>query len=146
MQFIKINKAGVLATLALFGLGSYFVWYNLPKLPLHDTGWTVTDIQRTSQAIEQRLEPGEKYNLVLLSESRDINGQNYRYFLTTGSIPPVKTEQRGEVETLFIINEEKTLEKVTDSPIYEIVVFPNKEPADVFTIEGDGPEITILRK
>jgi hypothetical protein len=32
---------------------------------------------------------------------------------------------------------------VTDSPIYEIVVFPNKEPKEVYTT-FDGPEITVL--
>ncbi|OGJ37812.1 MAG: hypothetical protein A2383_01850 [Candidatus Pacebacteria bacterium RIFOXYB1_FULL_39_46] len=121
-----------------------FLQYNLPRLPLKTTGWTMADIQQTSQEILKHVKPGEKYNLVLLSESRDINGQNYRYFLTTGHTRPVSENERGEIETLFIINEEKKISKVTDSPIYEIVVFPNKEPAEVFSIDN-GPEITILR-
>jgi len=104
----------------------------------------MADIQQTSQEILKHVKPGEKYNLVLLSESRDINGQNYRYFLTTGHTRPVSENERGEIETLFIINEEKKISKVTDSPIYEIVVFPNKEPAEVFSIDN-GQEITILR-
>ena len=108
-------------------------------------GWTVNDIQMTSEEILKHVQPGEKYNLVLLSESRDIDGQNYRYFLTTGHTRPVRTEDRDSIDTLFIINEEKILDKVTDSPIYEIVVFPNKEPAEVFNIPG-GPEITVLRR
>ena len=117
----------------------------MPNLPLKSLGWTIKDIQNTSNVILEKVAPGEKYNIVLLSESRDIDGQNYRYYLTTGHTPPVKTEDRDSVETLFIINEEKTLSKVTDSPIYEIVVFPNKTPAEVFEIPG-GPEITVLKR
>lgn len=124
---------------------AYFLRYNLPTLPLKSLGWTAADIQLTSQEILKHISPGEKYNIVLLSESRDINGQNYRYFLTTGHTRPVSIEQRDTIDTLFIINEEKKLTKVTDSPIYEIVVFPNKEPSEVFTIP-DGPEITVLRR
>ncbi|HEX9817531.1 MAG TPA: glycosyltransferase family 39 protein [Patescibacteria group bacterium] len=122
---------------------AYFLQYNLPRLPLKTTGWTVSEIEQTAQEILKRVEPGEKYNLVLLSESRDINGQNYRYFLTTGHTRPVAESERGEIEKLFIINEEKKISQVTDSPIYEIVVFPNKDPLEVFTIAG-GPEITVL--
>lgn len=134
-----------LATIGLLMFAGYFLRYNLPQLTLKDTGWTINDIQDTSQAILERVKPGEKYNLVLLSESKDLDGQNYRYFLTTGHTRPVEQEQRGEIETLFIIDEEKVLSKVTDSPIYEIVVFPNKEPAEVFTV-NDGPVITVLRR
>ena len=122
-----------------------FLRYNIPLLSFKDAGWTVSDIAHTSEEILKRVSPGEKYNLVLMSESKDIDGQNYRYFLTTGHTRPVAQEQRGEIETLFIIDEEKTLPKVTDSPIYEIVVFPNKEPVEVFTIDN-GPEITVLRR
>jgi 4-amino-4-deoxy-L-arabinose transferase-like glycosyltransferase len=122
----------------------YFLAYNLPKLPLATPGWTIYDMQRTADTILERVEPGEKYNLVLLSHTGDIDGQNYRYFLSTTDRPPVAEAQRGEVETLFIINEDRVLKRVVDSPIYEIVVFPNKEPSEVYTV-SDGPEITVLR-
>lgn len=125
--------------------GGYFLSYNLPKMPLNPLGWQIKDIKRTSDAILERVKPGEKYNLVLLSESRDIDGQNYRYYLTTGHTRPVDLAQRGEIETLFIIDEEHKLTDVTASPIYEVVVFPDKKPAEVFNIEG-GPTITVLRR
>jgi len=70
----KIGKIGV----GLLILG--FASYNLPKMPLKTTGWTVSEIRQTSQTILDRVAPGEKYNLVLLSESHDLDGQNYRYF------------------------------------------------------------------
>jgi len=139
----------------------FFIWFlnfNLQKMPLKTLGWTIDDIKKTSDSIAKRVMPEEKYNIVLLSQSKDIDGQNYRYFLTTTDNPPVEIEQRGEVETLFIINEEKVnreareaalgqkkTKKVTDLPIYEIVVFPNKEPVEIYQIEN-GPEITVLRK
>lgn len=124
---------------------AYFLLHNIPILPLRDTGWKLSDIQRTSEAILDKVQPGEKYNIVLLSESRDIHGQNYRYFLTTGHTRPAAAEEQGDIDTLFIINEEKKTDRVVDSPIYEIVVFPNKNPSEVFHIEN-GPEITVLRR
>jgi 4-amino-4-deoxy-L-arabinose transferase-like glycosyltransferase len=135
----QIGKVFVL----IFVVG--FAVYNIPRLPLKNAGWTIFDMQRVSQSIYDRVKPGEKYNIVLLSGTGDIDGQNYRYFLHTTDRPPVLLEQRGEVETLFIINEDKKVPKVTDSPVYEIVVFPDKEPKEVYTIPG-GPEITVLRK
>lgn len=122
-----------------------FLWFNLSHLPLGNIGWTIDQINNVSQSIYQKVKPGEKYNLVLLSETGDIDAQNYRYFLTTTDRKPVTIEHRGEVETLFIINEDRKLIKVTDSPVYEIVVFPNKNPSEVYDIPG-GPQITILRK
>lgn len=141
--FTKLKPRSA-ALIGLITFSIYFLLYNLARLPLKPSGWTIADIQRTSETILERVKPGEKYNIVLLSESHDIDGQNYRYFLTTGHTRPVPQEMRGKIETLFIIDEEKTLAKVTDSPIYEIVVFPNKTPAEVFKIDG-GPEITVLR-
>lgn len=138
-------KPRFISFLAFVGFTAYFLQYNIPNMPLKSLGWTINDIQNTSNEILKHVSPGEKYNIVLLSESRDIDGQNYRYYLTTGHTPPVKIEDRDSVETLFIINEEKKLSKVTDSPIYEIVVFPDKTPVEVFTIPG-GPEITVLKR
>jgi len=138
-------KPKFLGLFALIIFGSYFVSYNWQKMPIKTMGWTVNDIRLTSEEILKHLQPGEKYNLVLLSESRDIDGQNYRYFLTTGHTRPVVAEERGNVNTLIIINEEKLLTDVTNSPISEIATFPNKTVSEFFTIPN-GPEITILRR
>lgn len=99
----------------------------------------------TSQSIVDRVSDGEKYNVVLISGTGDIDAQSYRYFLEVSEKPPVKKEARGEVETLFIIQEDYFDTKVVDSPIYEIVVFPDKIPKEVYTIEN-GPTITVLKK
>lgn len=136
------NMAGKIAATA-FVIG--FAGYNLPRLPLQAQSWGIYDVQEVSDTILNRVEPGEKYNIVLLSSSGDIDGQNYRYFLHVSEKPPVPTEERGSIEKLFIINEDLKIDKVTDSPVYEIVVFPDKEPKEVYTIPG-GPEITVLEK
>lgn len=122
---------------------AYFLWFNLNNLPIGNQGWTIDDMKAVSDEIYQEIKPGEKYNLVLFSESRDLDAQNYRYFLTTTDQPPLKKANRGEAETLVVINEDHSIKKVGDSPVYEIVVFPDKEPKKSF-VAHDGPEIIIL--
>lgn len=130
----------------LFGLLSLYVAYNVPKMPISTVGWTVSEIAQVSQTILDRVEPGQQYNIVLVSESKDSDGQNYRYFLTTNQEKqPVQPEQRGAVEKLFIIDEIHNGEVVTDLPLYEIVTFPNKVPKELYQIP-DGPEITVLQR
>lgn len=114
-------------------------------MPFKSLSWTVNDIQQGSKTILERVKPGEKYNIVLLTGTGDIEGLNYRYFLDTSDKPPVEKEEWGSVSKLFIINEDKKIARVVDSPIYEIVVFPNKKPAEVYTIPN-GPDITVLQK
>jgi len=139
--FLK-NRVGQIATVAF---AANFVVWNTNHLPLKPIGWTLADIEKTSETITARVKPGEKYNLVLLTGTGDIEGMNYRYFLETTDKPPLEKEHWGEADTLFIINEDHVLKKVTDSPIYEIVVFPNKHTSEVYTIPN-GPEITVLRR
>jgi len=127
------------------GFVAWFLVYNIPRLPLQNAGWNIHDMKNVSQTILDRVEEHEKYNIVLLSETGDIDAQNYRYFLHVSDSPPVTLDKRGEVDTLFIINEDRKLDKVVDSPVYEIVVFPDKEAKEVYTIPG-GPEITVLKK
>ncbi len=138
-------KPKQLAVVILVVFAGYFLNYNLPKMPLAPTGWTVADIRRTSEAILEKLEPGEKYSVILLSESGDIEGQNYRYFLTTGHTRPVPAEEQGSVDSLVIIDEQGLVDDVGSLPMYEIVTFPDKDNREVFAVEG-GPTITILRR
>lgn len=134
-----VGKALVIAFIILF------LDYNLTRMPLSDAGWQISDIKATAETIASRVEPGEKYNIVLLSDSGDLDGQNYRYFLHTTDTPPVLQEQRGEVEKIFVIDELKETENVFDLPVYEITVFTESEVAEVYQMP-DGPEITVLVK
>ena len=132
--------------LMLLFLVPFLIFYinnNWSRYHLKDNGWKLSDLEKTSAAIYQRVNNNEKYNIVLLSESKDLYGMNYRYFLSTKENEPVKIEDHHLAEKLFIINEEKVEKNVLDSLIYEIVVFPNKQVEEVFQIEN-GPEITVL--
>lgn len=130
----------------LFGILSIYALYNLPKMPLATLGWTVSEIAQVSKSIHERVKPGQPYNIVLVSESKDSDGQNYRYFLTTDrNKKPVTPEMRGTVDMLFIIDEIKNNQAVTNLPLYEIVTFPNKNPSEIYQIP-DGPEITVLQR
>lgn len=138
-------KSHFITTVSVGLLLISYIFYNSKQMPLESIDWTIKDIHDTATSIYNRVEDGEKYNIVLLSGSGDIDGQNYRYFLSATDRPPLSIERRGETETLFIINEDKKISRVIDSPIYEIVVFPNKEVKEVYT-SNNGPEITVLKK
>lgn len=130
----------------LFAILASYLAYNLPKMPLMTVGWTMAEIAATSQTIHDRVQPNERYNIVLISESKDIDGQNYRYFLTTDKTKqPVQAEERDSTETLFIIDEIKSGADVTQLPMYEIVTFPDKTPTEIYQIPS-GPQITVLRR
>jgi len=124
-----------------------FVKFNIVHAEevLKSVSWTIAHTQAVAKTIEDRVQPGEKYNIVLLTRTGDIEGQNYRYFLSTSDKSPVNKEENDAIDTLFIINDDRILKKVVDSPVYEIVVFPNKVPSEVYEIDN-GPEITVLRR
>ncbi len=122
-----------------------YVIGNIPNYSLANRGLTITQIQQTSQTILNHLQPNEKYNIVLLSYDGDTYGENYRYFLETTTHPPLNPDQVSEINTLVVINEDHLLKNVLSSSIYEIVVFPHKQPTEVYNIPN-GPEITVLRR
>lgn len=135
-------KFGTIVVVLFLGWG---ILANVQRYRYQTVGWGIDEIQSLSQKILDTVQPGEKYNVVLLAEHGDIDAMNYRYFLTVSNNPPLIKERFGETDTLFIINEDKKLKKVTDSPVYEIVVFPNKTPSEVWEIPN-GPEVTVLRR
>jgi hypothetical protein len=135
-----ITKGKLMGKLATGAFLAYFLWFNFNKFPINSLGWTISDMEMVANSIYEEIKPDEKYNLVLFSESRDLDAQNYRYFLTTTDRPPLKQANRGETETLVIINEDHSIENVASSPVYEIVVFPDKKSKKVITIPN-GPEI-----
>jgi 4-amino-4-deoxy-L-arabinose transferase-like glycosyltransferase len=141
LSWLNKRRIGVMLSL-LFIL--FFTGYNLKKMPIQSSNWTIFEMQTVTDSINQVLEPGEAYSLILLSESKDLYAQNYRYFLSTTDTPPLPPERAGEAETLVVINEEH-VENVGYLPIYEIATFPEKNPSEVYTIDH-GPEIIIFRK
>lgn len=142
LAYMLKHRVGLL--LIVFFCG-FFVWYNAPRYPLWTPGWTIFDMKRTADVIAEQVSPGEKYNIVLLSESKDLYGQNYRYFLSTTETPPVSPDEFAEADKLFIINENQPDIDVTQLPIYEIQTFPNKNISRVYTVEN-GPNIIMLER
>jgi hypothetical protein len=140
-ELTEIKLGGVLS----FMFVAWYLFANLQRYRYQTVTWGIDQIQELSQKIVDTVTASEKYNVVLLADHGDIDAMNYRYFLTVSSRPPLIKERFGESDTLFIINEDKKLKKVVDSPIYEIVVFPNKNSNEVWAIP-DGPEVTVLRR
>lgn len=140
--FAKIKRFYSLLILIPFFI--YFLLSNSTRYQLKSSGWTIADMQNTADQIYKRVKPDDKYNLVLLSESKDLYGMNYRYFLSTKDNEPLALANHHQADTLFIINEEKVEKEVWQLPIYEIVVFEEKNVAEIFQIKN-GPEITVLR-
>ncbi len=122
-----------------------FLYTNFQYYPLSSMGWTIDDQQLVTKKIYDHLNKNEKYNLVLLSESQDFYGMNYRYFLSTTDKKPLSIYEFDQAETLVIINENQKNIDVTSLPVYEITSFPNKKIDDQFSI-NEGPTIIILRK
>lgn len=142
--FSKIKNKWLMSSL-LLPFMVFYIFNNLNRYWLKDNSWTIDDVKATSDEIYMRVENGEKYNIVLLAESRDLYGMNYRYFLNTKDHPPVNMDYHVLAEKLFIINEEKVEDKVISLPIYEIIVFRGRFIQEVFQLEG-GPEITVLSR
>jgi len=121
-----------------------FIALNIPKLPFTSQAWTIDDVAETSQTMYDHLRPGESYSLVLLSPSKDLYAQNYRYFLSTTDRPALPPELAATADTLVVINEEYVT-NVAELPIYEILTFPDKDQPEVYTIPN-GPEILLYRR
>lgn len=134
----------VLGWIAVAAFAYVYIPYNLQRVEFRAGGPTQQDLQVTAESIWSRVNDHEPYAIVLLSESKDLYGMNYRYFLNTDlDKRPVDPEQNSQADKLFIINEEHQTDQPQLLPIYEIVTFPSKEPAEVYTLP-QGVTITVL--
>lgn len=135
----KVSMIGLLLICLMY------IVINQKEMPLKTVGWTIHDMSEVSQQIANLVTENEKYNIVLLSESKDSYGQNYRYFLST--IPakaPLNPERNGEAQKLIVINEEKKEMDILNVPIYEIVSF-GANNAETYK-NPNGPDIIVLTK
>lgn len=142
-RIIRWNVLGWIIAIVFFVA---FSRYNLPRIEFKSGGPTQAELQVTADSIHSRVADNEPYAIVLLSESKDSYGMNYRYFLNTNpNKKPVDPERNGEAQKLFIINEERVTDSPEDSEIYEIVTFGETEPVEVFTLP-QGIPVTVLAK
>lgn len=123
----------------------YFLKINAGNWPLQPVGWQISDMNRTAQELVTHVQGNEKYSVILLSESKDLYGQNYRYFLEATSKPPLRPEEFASADKLFIINENQPGVDVATLPIYEIQTFPSKKIAETFQITS-GPTVFVLKR
>lgn len=142
----KIARAHYLGwSVVVFFFFSYFS-YNLPLLSFVAGGPTQENLRITADSIHDRVDADEPYAVVLLSESKDSYGMNYRYFLNV--VPdkqPVTPERNSDAVKLFIINEEQKTDRPQDVEIYEVVTFGTTEPLEVYTLP-QGISVTVLSK
>lgn len=127
----------------------YFLVFNVSHYPFNDFSPSVMQLAREANEISQKISPNEKYNVVLLSESKDYYGQNYRYFLNTHvDKKPIDPSFNSvtDVDTLIIIDELKIPEaQINDLGIYELEIFKNM-PYKTNFVTSDGTPVVIWRK
>jgi len=142
-KLFSLPKIGWLIVATILG---WYGYANLKHLVFKSSGPSQTGLRLTASSIHQRVTPNEPYAIVLLSESKDLYGMNYRYFLSTDqSKRPVDPEHNNQADKLFIINEEQKTDTPQDLPIYEIVMFANKTPVEVYRLP-QGISVTVLSK
>lgn len=142
-RLIRLNKLQALVVgLALTAytyqnvIGTSFVGGG-PRLPM---------MKATAAAIHSHVEVGEPYSILLISESKDLYGMNYRYFLTTDpQKEPLDPELFGSAKKLFVLWEDKKVAEPLVLPLYELLVFDVATPAATFEVP-DGPTVLELRK
>ncbi|MEA2056545.1 MAG: hypothetical protein U9O78_02385, partial [Patescibacteria group bacterium] len=136
----KFNKIGIL----LAGIFlAWFVSYNIPLLPLKPD-YLMKRVEQTAKVLVSNLQDDEKYNIVLLSESKDHYGQAYRYFLQTSDQPPLAIGDYDQIETLVVIDEFKKPNQAIKTNIYDLVVFPEKNIDQQIEV-SNGPNLYYLR-
>lgn len=133
----SLGKPIVLLFVLAFGV------YNYQTSPLKPAGWQISDMARTAQEIAKHTQPDRPYNIILFSPTKDLYGQNYRYFLSTTDHPPVAPEDNHLAQQLVIINEDPLIAEPLTQPVYELVTFPYHGIKESFAITN-GPQITIL--
>lgn len=140
------TQKNTLLWILVAGYVGVFAHFNIQNITFKAGGPTQKELKDTAESIHNRVEVNEPYAIVLLSESQDLYGMNYRYFLNTNlEKRPVDSETFGQAQKLFIINEEQATDRPQDLPIYEIVTFEDKEPKEVYTLP-QGISITVLTK
>ncbi len=107
-------------------------------------GYNIYMMKRTAAEIEKRLVPGEKYNIFLISPSNDVQGLNYRYFLTVDNKAPESETEFFNFSTLYVLQDIPE-DKLTFSSHYMFAIWPNRNVMDSFSIPG-GPRIYVLKR
>lgn len=140
MQLSKLQVLVVGSALVIYS------WQNIVSLSYVGGGPRLPMLAATAQAIHERVQPAEPYSILLISESKDLYGMNYRYFLTTNHEKrPLDPERFGESKKLFVLWEDKKVVEPLQLPLYELLVFNVATPSATFEVPN-GPTVLELRK
>ncbi|OGV91070.1 hypothetical protein A3A66_00465 [Microgenomates group bacterium RIFCSPLOWO2_01_FULL_46_13] len=97
-----------------------FIVVNLRVMPIwQPASPPVTAYADAAKTILGLVGPGAKYNITLLSDTRDYKAMNYRYFLEVGSHPPASAEDYDKLDELYVIMEPPYTDPLS-LDIYEI--------------------------
>ncbi|PWU24052.1 hypothetical protein C5B42_00850 [Candidatus Cerribacteria bacterium 'Amazon FNV 2010 28 9'] len=122
-----------------------FVGFSLEKYPgTANLGLNVDYFKRSAQVISTHVNPGEAYDILVFSGTKDFDGMAYRYFLTIDHRPPVDVGYVQTADKLFLIDEQRQ-ENVLASPQYDLAVWPNRIPTASFDIPN-GPHVIELAR
>jgi len=114
-----LSRKKVLGLVMSFMIMGIYLYGNMPKMPTFMPGGTrYTDYQVTASNILVHA-PNARYNIALLSDSKDYRGMNYRYFLEVSDNPPVQFEDYENLTRLFVIDELNITHPLS-THIYEI--------------------------
>ena len=143
-EVVRFQKVvGVILVAGFIFLESLFL---IRTNPWKSAGLTLDEIQETAQLIHEHVDKNIPYNIVLLDETGDLDAFKYRYFLEATNYPPTRKSERDKAKVLFVIDERTQKDfKALDSPAYEIVVFPDKQPVN-HLVGSDGQDIWVLKR
>ena len=133
---LKLLTVVILVFFAVFAIKDFPGSQNL--------GLNIFMMQRTADEIYSHVKGNEKYDILLLSDTHDFQGMNYRYFLENKPNKPATEEEVHSFTKLFVLDEMHQ-EQPLDTPQYKIAIWPNRTVVEEFTISR-GPSVLMLEK
>jgi 4-amino-4-deoxy-L-arabinose transferase-like glycosyltransferase len=136
----RSNKIVVLAFLLFYFVGS------LGQISFQPNGPSLNQLRKTANAIHELIAPNEIYALLLLSQTKDTYGMNYRYYASLiRDKKPIGPEFLDQASSMIVIQEDRELDNPLSLPLYELLVFNVATPSAQIEIEN-GPIIYKLEK
>lgn len=122
-----------------------FIWTNSIGMVTfnQDPGPAPAHFSRLVDEILSQVELTGKYNLALITESKDYRGMNYRYFFEVADTPIQNFVDYDNLDTLIIIDERR-IDDPLDFGIYEIQHPGLTQVERVIELTG-GPRVLIVR-
>ncbi|MGI5828175.1 MAG: ArnT family glycosyltransferase [Patescibacteria group bacterium] len=128
IMFFRVISISITLGLIVFNLQHYRYYEPL--------GWQVDDVKRVSEVIAADSQ-GEEFNLVLLDETKDYRGMNYRYFLELEGVNLKDVREFENVETLYLISQKEGL-TISELETWELEKFFGKTVLTIKQEVGEG--------